>query len=455
MGRYPRRIERESYRTVVIPGGQRIQKIFHERNPYGTQLGPLCHTDQLPVQINQGRLTAAAFYLSFASAAAILISIAASQILLGLALALLLISGVKLRLPRIWLPLGLFLLGTLLSLAFSGEPANGLPQVRKMFVFTVLLVVFSTFRGVRSARRLVLVWGAVGAFVASRGLVQFAAKVQEAAAQGVDFYTFYTPDRITGFMSHWMTFAGQEMVVFLLMLSFLLFAPKPQRVGSWIWVLFTVVIAIAEVLNETRTVWLALGVAGIWLLWQWKKLAAVILPLVLVAAVAVAPGSVHDRFMSVFQPKKNVDSNEFRTVTFWTGVQIIEAHPLLGLGPEGVKKHFLEYVPKNIPRPLPTGWYGHLHNIYLQYAAERGIPTMLMMMWLLLLTIYDFALGLRRLPTGRSNERFLLNGAIAGVIAIMVSGLFEFNLGDSEVLTVFLVTVAMGYLALQKPIATA
>ena len=23
-----------------------------------------------------------------------------------------------------------------------------------------------------------------------------------------------------------------------------------------------------------------------------------------------------------------------------------------------------------IPRPLPPGWYGHLHNIYLQYAAE-------------------------------------------------------------------------------------
>jgi len=413
--------------------------------------GVLCHTGGLPVQLNSERLTLAAFWLSFASAATILLSIAASQILLGLALALLLVSGAKLRLPRIWLPLALFLLGTVISLVFSAEPARGIPQLRKIFVFSILLVVFSTFRNIQNARRLVLVWGVIGAVVASRGLVQFAMKVQEAAAKGVDFYTFYTPDRITGFMSHWMTFAGQEMVVLLLMLAFLFFAPKTKRVGMWIWVLLTAVIAVAELLNETRTVWLALAVSGLWLLWSWKRWTAVLVPAVALLAISVAPGSVHDRFMSFFQPKKNVDSNEFRTVTFRTGIEIIKAHPLLGLGPEGTKYHFQDYVPKDIPRPLPSGWYGHLHNIYLQYAAERGIPTMLMMVWLLLMILYDFFRSLRKLPPGRSNERFLLQGGIAVVLGIMVSGLFEFNLGDSEVLTVFLVTVALGYLAVEKP----
>ena len=411
----------------------------------------LCHTVGLPVQLNSDRLTFAAFCLTFASAATILLSIAASQILLGLALALLLVSGAKLRLPRIWLPLSLFLLGTVISLIFSADPAKGIPQIRKFFVFSILLVVFSTFRQIQNCRRLVLVWGVIGALVASRGLVQFVVKVQEAAAQGIDFYTFYTPDRITGFMSHWMTFAGQEMVVLLLMMSFLFFAPATKRVGMWVWVVLTAIIAIAELLNETRTVWLALGIAGLYLFWFWKRWTAVLVPAVALLAISIAPGSVHERFMSFFQPKKNVDSNEFRTVTFRTGIEMIKAHPLLGLGPEGTKYYFQEYVPKDIPRPLPSGWYGHLHNIYLQYAAERGIPTMLMMMWLLFMALYDFGRSLRRLPPGRSNERFLLQGGIASVIGIMVSGLFEFNLGDSEVLTVFLVTVAMGYLAVEKP----
>ena len=83
-------------------------------------------------------------------------------------------------------------------------------------------------------------------------------------------------------------------------------------------------------------------------------------------------GSVRTRFTSMFQPKREVDSNQHRIITWRTGLRMIEAHPWLGLGPEQVKVQFLNYVPADVPRPLPTGWYGHLHNIYLHYAAERG-----------------------------------------------------------------------------------
>ena len=116
---------------------------------------------------------------------------------------------------------------------------------------------------------------------------------------------------------------------------------------------------------------------------------------------------------------------------------MIKAHPVFGLGPEQIGKQFQSYVPSNIPRPLPTGYYGHLHNIYLQYAAERGIPAMLAMLFLIGETLWDAARALRRLPSGRSVQRFLLHGSIAFIIAILVEGLFEFNLGDSEVLMMF------------------
>jgi hypothetical protein len=48
----------------------------------------------------------------------------------------------------------------------------------------------------------------------------------------------------------------------------------------------------------------------------------------------------------------------------------------------------------------------------------------------------------------------MLHAGIATVIAIMVSGLFEVNLGDTEVLTIFLVVVACGYLAVPTTRAT-
>ena len=84
----------------------------------------------------------AARWLAFASSVAIVIGIAPSQILLGMALVALLLSGEKLQLPPIKLPLGLFLLGTLIAIAFSGNAVAGLPQVKKIYVFFQLLVVF-------------------------------------------------------------------------------------------------------------------------------------------------------------------------------------------------------------------------------------------------------------------------------------------------------------------------
>src|SRR5579885_3510973 len=179
-------------------------------------------------------LLRAARWLTLGSAVSVLFSIAACQILLALALAALLFSGAKLRLPPIWLPLGLFLLATLISLSLSDNPTLGLPQVRKFYVFLELVVVFSTLRDVVLIRRLFLCWAAVGAVLALRGFVQFAAKVREAHALGQRFYDFYVPARITGFMSHWMTYSGQEMFILLMLAAFLFFAPGTGRL-AWLW----------------------------------------------------------------------------------------------------------------------------------------------------------------------------------------------------------------------------
>jgi len=173
----------------------------------------------------------------------------------------------------------------------------------------------------------------------------------------------------------------------------------------------------------------------------------VVLPVVLLLIAFLAPASIRERFTSLLKPGK-VDSNQHRIVTWRTGFEMIRAHPWFGLGPEEVKLQFDRYVPADIPRPLPEGWYGHLHNIYLQYAAERGIPTMLLMLWVLGQILYDCLRRVWRLPPGRSDLKFVLHGAVAVVIATMIAGVFEYNLGDSEVLTMFLVVVGCAYAAM-------
>jgi len=386
-------------------------------------------------------------WLTFASAVAILFSIALSQILLGLALAALLLSGGKLRLPRIWLPLGLFLIGTLISLALSPDPAAGLPQVRKIFVFTMLLVVFSTLRDMVTIRRLFLCWTGAGTLTALRGLVQFGSKVQEAHAQGRTFYDYYIAERITGFTSHWMTFGGEEMFALIMTAAFLFFACIARK-RAWLWLLCALIMSLALLLGFTRSIWLASAGAGMYLLWFWKRALVAVLPGVLLLIALLAPASIRERFSSLLKPGK-LDSNQHRLVTWRTGLEMIRAHPWFGIGPEEVKLQFNSYVPADIPRPLPEGWYGHLHNIYLQYAAERGIPTMLMMLWLLGQVLWDCVTRVRRLPPRRQDLKFVLHGAVAVVIATMIGGMAEYNLGDSEVLTMFLVVVGCAYSAME------
>jgi O-antigen ligase len=397
---------------------------------------------QEPVLLRSAR------WLAFGSAAAIMFGIAPSQILLALSFAALLASGEKLRMPRIWLPLSLFLLGTVISLLLSDNPVAGLPQIRKFYVFLMLLVIFSLLRNLAMVRCLFLTWAGIGALTAVRGCIQFAGKVQEAHRLGRNFYEFYVGERITGFTSHWNTYSAEEMFALIMLASFLFFAPAVKR-RLWVWVMCGALIALAIVLGETRGIWIAVAIALLYLIWFWRRWMVALAPVALLAAYFVAPPAMQDRVNSIFKPK-GADSNQFRVVTWRTGLRMVERHPWFGLGPEGPKLHFDEYVPTDIPRPLPSGWYGHLHNIYLHYAAERGIPTMLILMWMLIQILVDFWRGLKVLPSGRSNQRFLLHGGIAAVLATMAEGFVELNLGDSEVLTMFLVVVACGYLALEK-----
>src|SRR5262249_11385250 len=194
----------------------------------------ICHTEVRRMNAEESVMLRSARWLAFGSAASILLGIAPSQILLALAFAALLASGEKLRLPRIWLPLSLFLLGTLISLAFSQDPKAGLPQVRKFYVFLELLVVFSLLRSLRLVRWIFLTWAGIAALTAIRGCVQFAQKWQEAHRLGRNFYEYYVGERITGFTSHWNTYSAEEMFAFIMLAAMLMYGGKLRRAPLWI-----------------------------------------------------------------------------------------------------------------------------------------------------------------------------------------------------------------------------
>ena len=239
-----------------------------------------------------------------------------------------------------------------------------------------------------------------------------------------------------------MTFGGELLVVSLLLLSVVLW--HGNRRFRLFAALCLPLLWASLVLGLTRSVFLVgVPAGGLYLAPQWRRWALLLVPAVLIVSAFLMPFQVRERIVSVLYPHGNDDSNWRRVILSRTGLAMIREHPLLGLGPEQVGKDFLAYVPPDIPRPLPKGWYGHLHNIYLQFAAERGLPALFFLLWMIARMLRDFATALRRRE--HTADRWILQGVIGVVIGVLAEGFFEHNLGDSEVLTMFLATVSVGY----------
>jgi O-antigen ligase len=386
-------------------------------------------------------------YLTGVAAVASVVSIAASQLLMGLAILALISTRTKLRVPPIWVPLALFFCGTLLSEAASGHARAGWPQDKKFYVYLMLFLVVSAFRTVAQVRWVVMGWAAAASLSSIWSLDQFARKYQAAKAAHADFYTYYVGGRITGFMSHWMTFSG-EMMMALMMLGALVFFCRDRRGIAW-FVAAGAVVSVGLLAAFTRSMWLGAVGGAIYLIWIWKRWMLFAIPALAGVLLLANPFAVRERAVSAFEPHGDLDSNEHRAVLRRVGWEMIKAHPWLGVGPEEVGPQFQQYIPPDVPRPLPTGYYGHLHNIYYHYAAERGVPTMLALMWMLGQALFDFARRVRRLPP-KAEERWVLHGAIAAMIAVLIGGFYEVNLGDSEVLGMFLAVLGCGYVVIMQ-----
>lgn len=389
------------------------------------------------------------FLTALASVSA-LVSIAASEILLGAAIVAMIVTRQRWRIPPVWLPLVLFFAGTLFSLAANGHYEQGLPQIRKFFVYSLLFLVASTFRSIAQIRRLAFAWTLAAAASAAWALNQFYNKYEDAIEAHQDFYQAYVADRITGFTTHWMTFSEQMMIVLLVIGALVFFA----NLGRWTgWLIGAGgLLTAALIAAETRSVWFATAAGGAYLLWFWKRWALIAIPVVASVVLLTNPFEIGTRLISAFHPNGDLDSNAHRRMCRLIGYQMIKAHPVFGIGPEEVTWQYLNYLPPGTRLPLPRGYYQHLHNIYIHYAAELGLPAMLAMLWMLLQPLYDFSRALMRAPPGRSS-RWVLHAAIAVSVAILAGGYFEKNIGDSHVLLMYVAVIGCGYAAVALDVA--
>lgn len=385
------------------------------------------------------------FALAGAAALTTLVSIRVFEILLAAAAIGLCIAR-RWRIPPVWLPLALFLAGTIVSLLASGHPSDGLPQIRKFYVYLMLFVITSAVHSIRQVRLLAIGWAAAAVLSSLWAIHQFFGKYTAAERAHENFYTAYVDHRVTGFMGHWMTLSG-ELMMALLIVAALVFFARDRAWKPWL-IAAAIPVAAALALTWTRSMWLGTLCGSVYLIWFWKKWALAAVPVAIAALLLANPLDLRERAISALSPHEGrTDSNAHRAELRRIGWEMIKAHPWIGVGPEEVWRQYRNYIRPGMPPPDSSQYYGHLENDYIQYAAERGIPTAVALFWMIGWALFDFARALLKLPRD-SEARWVLHGAIAAIIGILVSGWYSWDLNNSEVLAMLLAVMGCGYVAL-------
>ena len=106
-------------------------------------------------------------------------------------------------------------------------------------------------------------------------------------------------------------------------------------------------------------------------------------------------------------------------------------HPLLGHGMDAVKNHWTEWG-------FPGQDIIHLHSTPLQIAFDRGLPALILWLWMM---ITCWLMAARAEKTFRDfTDAFrhgILLGATGAIAGFFASSLVNYNFGDAEVILVF------------------
>jgi O-Antigen ligase len=241
--------------------------------------------------------------------------------------------------------------------------------------------------------------------------------------------------RASGFYGHYVTFAEALQLIASLALGLLIAAPGGLFTRNRILLAAALTVYVAALfLTVTRASWGAFAVSAAFMVIIGAGRKAVVICIAIAIPLAIAGGFYMQQKRQVRFVDPNDQSTSWRLMAWREGFDVLTSSPrhlVVGIGMDSVKTHWQDWHMFDDGRqPI-----GHLHDVYLQLAFERGVPALVA--WIIWMAIYMRMLwrGFRRSDDAWQRGIFL--GALGGTLGLLTSGLFEYNWGDSEVVMIF------------------
>ena len=325
------------------------------------------------------------------------------------------------RLP-LAIPFAAFTLISVVAALLSGDPADAFGNMKNyvLFVTVWLTASMAADRSVRGRIYMVLLVSGTGS--ALYGIVIYFMGMGRGGLE-----------RTPGAFSNEMTFGGIMMLLLSLYLAVSIAGgvPRRLRIPS---ILAAAAAFAALVLTQTRSSWLAMFISGLVMITVLRRRWIPVYIVVVTALVLLGPGAYRDRIRTMFDPQFR--TNVQRVNMIRGGISIFREHPVIGTGPVDLGDIYREHMP-----PGAVHVHGHMHNIFLHVAVTLGTVGLIAFVWMLVAMFMIVGRNLRLdLPPPGSG---LVAGSIGAMTGFIVNGMFDWNFGDAEVLTIMLIIVGL------------
>ena len=272
-----------------------------------------------------------------------------------------------------------------------------------------------------------------GEQVERTGMTLTAAQHAELAPAGVESVAGNHRFRASGWTRHYETFAELMQMIAQLALGLALAHLRNHGPNKYFKVAIIAVALLTAgiVLTAMRTVIVAfvLGASVIALrsLRGWLKVAFTFALFFVLAFAAVVVWQTRDRNAVLLGDP----SSSLRVQVAQVGLSRIPIHPIFGHGMDAMKLHWTEWG-------FPGKDMLHLHSTPLQLAFDRGLPMLVLWVWMMIAFWLAIAREERHAADSSDTHSYgILLGVLGALTGFLLSSLVNYNYGDAEVAMMF------------------
>lgn len=272
-----------------------------------------------------------------------------------------------------------------------------------------------------------------GEHVERPGLVLSVVQQQSVSPSGVTGTSRNYRFRASGWTRHYETFAEVLQIIAQLALGFALAHLRNHGPNKHFRIALAaaVLLVLGLVFTSMRTVIVAFAIGACVIAWRSLRGAYrvaftfALFFIVAFAAVVVSQTRARDA-LSLNDP-----SSMLRFQVARVGLTRIPLHPVFGHGMDAMKRHWNEWG-------FPGKDMLHLHSTPLQLAFDRGLPMLVLWLWMMILFWTELAAAEKRAVDLSDTHIYgILLGGLGALTGFLASSLANYNYGDSEAVMLF------------------